>query len=80
MPPESKRNYGWQMTDSSRYLPIPAQVAVFDTHGQVRPLAEIETEVIEHALTVCSGNVTEAARCLGIGRTTLYRKVGTLRR
>ena len=34
-----------------------------------------ERKLIEEALSRCSGNVPEAAKLLGIGRATLYRKI-----
>lgn len=39
------------------------------------PLAELERRAIAHALRVTGGNVTRAARALGIGRATMYRKL-----
>ncbi|WP_118134922.1 sigma-54 dependent transcriptional regulator [Oceanicella sp. SM1341] len=42
---------------------------------RVRPLAEVEAEAIADALILCSGQVSETARRLGIGRSTLYRKM-----
>lgn len=45
-----------------------------DAHGHVRPLAEIEAAVIAHAVDRYGGRMTEVARRLGIGRSTLYRK------
>jgi transcriptional regulator of acetoin/glycerol metabolism len=41
----------------------------------VLPLREIERRHLENTLVHCSGNLSEAARLLGIGRTTLYRKI-----
>jgi DNA-binding NtrC family response regulator len=41
--------------------------------GDVVPLAELERRAIRHALLVTRGNVSEAARLLGVGRSTLYR-------
>lgn len=41
----------------------------------VLDLQTVERRAIENALRVTSGNVSEAARRLGIGRTTLYRKM-----
>ena len=41
----------------------------------VFPLAELEKRAIEHALRVCSGSATEAARLLGISPATVYRKI-----
>ena len=39
------------------------------------PLQELERQAIEHALQHTRGDRTEAALLLGIGRTTLYRKL-----
>ena len=39
------------------------------------PLQELERRAIEHALVQTRGDRTEAAMLLGIGRTTLYRKL-----
>lgn len=42
--------------------------------GHIRPLAEIEADALEFALRRYDGQMSEAARRLGIGRSTLYRK------
>ncbi|QDL93046.1 sigma-54-dependent Fis family transcriptional regulator [Paroceanicella profunda] len=42
---------------------------------RVRALAEVEAEAIADALILCSGQISETARRLGIGRSTLYRKM-----
>lgn len=42
--------------------------------GHIRPLAEIEADALEYALQRYDGQMSEAARRLGIGRSTLYRK------
>lgn len=39
------------------------------------PLADIERDAIVEALAHCDGNLSETSRRLGIGRTTLYRKL-----
>lgn len=41
----------------------------------VRPLQELEKDAIITALTACRGQVSLTARRLGIGRSTLYRKL-----
>src|SRR6185312_8787166 len=41
----------------------------------VRPLAELEREAIFEALAQVKGDKILAARLLGIGKTTLYRKL-----
>jgi transcriptional regulator of acetoin/glycerol metabolism len=43
--------------------------------GAVRPLEEIEKEYILAALQLNGGNQTHTARQLGIGATTLYRRL-----
>ena len=50
----------------------------FDAGGDVRPLAEIEAEMIRLALERYNGRMTLVARKLGIGRSTLYRKLKEL--
>jgi DNA-binding NtrC family response regulator len=41
----------------------------------ITPLDELEKQAIKHAIEVLSGDKLEAARRLGIGKTTLYRKL-----
>ncbi len=43
--------------------------------GAPRPLAEVEREAIQNALNYFQGNVTQAAKALGIAKSTLYRKL-----
>jgi DNA-binding NtrC family response regulator len=50
-------------------------VAIFDPAGHVRTLEEIERDLIEFAIDLYAGHMTEVARRLGIGRSTLYRKL-----
>jgi len=49
-----------------------------DPAGEVRPLEELETEVIRFAVTHYRGQMSEVARRLRIGRSTLYRKLDLL--
>ena len=48
---------------------------VLDDRGNVRPLAELEQETILLAIDHYGGQMSEVARRLGIGRSTLYRKL-----
>ncbi len=41
----------------------------------VQKMEELEAQAIENAIVQYKGNLTEAAKALGIGRATLYRKV-----
>jgi DNA-binding NtrC family response regulator len=53
-------------------------IAVTDEAGNVRKLEDIEAEMIRLAIEKYKGHMTEVARRLGIGRSTLYRKVREL--
>ncbi|CZT33122.1 sigma-54-dependent transcriptional regulator [Rhizobium sp. 9140] len=46
-----------------------------DAGGNVRKLAEVEEELIRFALKFYRGQMSQVARKLGIGRSTLYRKL-----
>ncbi|MEM6664235.1 MAG: sigma-54 dependent transcriptional regulator [Pseudomonadota bacterium] len=46
--------------------------------GHIKRLLEIEAEVISKALAIYRGRMSETARRLGIGRSTLYRKIDEL--
>jgi transcriptional regulator of acetoin/glycerol metabolism len=41
----------------------------------IMPLADMEKRAILHAIQITKGDRTTAADLLGIGRTTLYRKL-----
>lgn len=47
------------------------------TRKAVKPLKDLETDIIRQAVVQARGNVAEAARGLGISRATVYRKLGT---
>ena len=53
-------------------------VTLFESDGNLRPLEAIEADVIRLAIGHYRGRMTEVARRLGIGRSTLYRKLGEL--
>ena len=76
---------------SSRHLTAPAMVsgseipiaplghagslAMLTSTGEVRPLEEMENEIIRFAISHYRGQMSEVARRLKIGRSTLYRKL-----
>jgi DNA-binding NtrC family response regulator len=53
-------------------------VTLYTSDGHLRPLEEIEADIIRLAIGHYRGRMTEVARRLGIGRSTLYRKLGDL--
>jgi sigma-54 dependent transcriptional regulator, acetoin dehydrogenase operon transcriptional activator AcoR len=58
-----------------RYEERPTASAVRPLVAQQRPLKDIETALIHKAVEQARGNVTAAARALGISRATVYRKI-----
>jgi len=58
-------------TPSEPIAPAPIQFE----EDVIVPLSELERRAIMHALKVTRNNVTRAARALGIGRATMYRKL-----
>ena len=53
-------------------------ITLYTTDGHLRPLEEIEADIIRLAIGHYRGRMSEVARRLGIGRSTLYRKLGGL--
>jgi len=56
----------------------PDMLPLLDQAGDVRPLETIEAELIRFAITHYRGQMSEVARRLQIGRSTLYRKLEAL--
>lgn len=53
-------------------------VTLYAADGNLRPLSDIEADVIRLAIGHYRGRMSEVARRLGIGRSTLYRKLADL--
>ena len=51
------------------------QIRIFDREGNLRTLEEIERDLIKLAIDTYHGRMSEVARRLGMGRSTLYRKL-----
>jgi DNA-binding NtrC family response regulator len=64
--------------NASALTTSPPSLRLTDLHGEVRPLEEIESEVIRFAITHYDERMSEVARRLKIGRSTLYRKLENL--
>jgi len=63
---------------SEQMLAASPSVTLYSSDGHLRPLEEIEADIIRLAIGHYRGRMTEVARRLGIGRSTLYRKLGEL--
>jgi DNA-binding NtrC family response regulator len=53
----------------------PYALKVTDVAGNIRKFDEMECEIIRMAISRYNGHMSEVARRLGIGRSTLYRKL-----
>jgi len=63
------------LTSGSNVLQFPTGGGSTNSNGQVATINDLEAQAIEKAIHSFRGNLTEAAKALGIGRATLYRKV-----
>jgi transcriptional regulator of acetoin/glycerol metabolism len=63
----------------AKVLPFPGSGSFSSSGGgerlSVSTINQLESVAIENAIMAFKGNLTEAAKALGIGRATLYRKV-----
>ena len=55
-----------------------AAMPVLDASGTIRPMDEVEADMIRFAIDHHDGRMTRVARALGIGRSTLYRRLKEL--
>ncbi|HMT47625.1 MAG TPA: sigma-54 dependent transcriptional regulator [Novosphingobium sp.] len=76
--PQLSNLLGGESMNGSAPLQESAGVVLYTPDGNLRPLEEIEADVIRLAIGHYRGRMTEVARRLGIGRSTLYRKLGEL--
>jgi DNA-binding NtrC family response regulator len=56
-------------------LSTAGTLAMLTRSGEIRPLEEMEIEIIRFAISHYRGQMSEVARRLKIGRSTLYRKL-----
>jgi DNA-binding NtrC family response regulator len=56
-------------------MPAAGMLPMLTHGGDVRPLEELESEIIRFAISHYRGQMSEVARRLKIGRSTLYRKL-----
>ncbi|AZI34615.1 putative response regulator [Caenibius tardaugens NBRC 16725] len=71
-----------EMLGDAQIVSSPVQdgvgIQLYTEDGNLRLLEEIEADVIRLAIGHYRGRMSEVARRLGIGRSTLYRKLGDL--
>jgi len=53
----------------------PYALSVTDAAGHIRKFEQLESEIIRMAISRYEGHMSEVARRLAIGRSTLYRKL-----
>ncbi len=77
LPAAIRRNHG-ERKGHSDSMPTPnvddaGEDVIFPL--KIIPMAELERKAMQHALQITNGNLTLAAKKLGIGRATFYRKL-----
>jgi len=60
---------------TSDFGDLGAPLTLFDDSGALRPFADIEADILARAQQHCGGSLGKAAKALGLGRSTLYRKL-----
>ncbi len=71
---------GFVASEGAKILPFPGMPGAVGgsspvVNGRVQTIDQLESDAIRQAIMNFRGNLTEAAKALGIGRATLYRKV-----
>ena len=67
-----------EMDSAQEVPPFNDGIPLFKADGHVRPLQTLEADIIRLAIRHYGGQMSEVARRLGIGRSTLYRKLSDL--
>ena len=73
--PEGSRQNVTLLPADGAIRSVPGVLDPLDERGNVRSLAEVELAMIQFAIDHYEGQMSEVARRLGIGRSTLYRKL-----
>ena len=77
--PEAAVALAADQAEEHNALPAPGEaLPLLDAQGEVRALEDIEADLIRYAITHYRGQMSEVARRLRIGRSTLYRKLDAL--
>ena len=63
------------MPAMTRSVASPYSLSMTDASGQIRKFEDMEAEIIKTSIARYEGHMSEVARRLGIGRSTLYRKL-----
>ncbi len=70
--PITLTSYKENFNNSDTFIDLKKVVTLTNT---ITPLKELEKEILQQALRLTNYNMSNAATELGIGRTTLYRKL-----
>jgi DNA-binding NtrC family response regulator len=62
-------------TLTDKDIHVDQSINELQADSKLSPLRQTEKEVIIEKIKACEGNISQTAKLLGIGRTTLYRKI-----
>ncbi len=71
----SALNTGERPSISSRIPVGNLVISLLSSNGQIKRFYHLEQEIIRATIAYFDGHVSKASRALGIGRSTLYRKI-----
>jgi DNA-binding NtrC family response regulator len=54
---------------------VAGMIQIINSRGHIRSMEVIEADILRMAIAHYNGQLSEVARRLGIGRSTLYRKI-----
>jgi DNA-binding NtrC family response regulator len=75
LPPHIAEPGTLRLTEAPQLPPAIEEGEVASAPGPLKTLEEKEAEYIQEVLKACGGNQTEAAKVLGISRTSLWRRI-----
>ena len=58
-------------------IPAPQDIRIIDEQGRIKPIRDIEHAAMTMVLAHCEGNITQAAKALGMAKSTFYKKLKT---
>ncbi|MEC7701176.1 MAG: helix-turn-helix domain-containing protein, partial [Pseudomonadota bacterium] len=61
--------------NSTQASHAPYMISVLDDDGRFKAMEELENAAMHMAIEFHDGNITQAAKSLGIAKSTFYRKM-----
>lgn len=66
---------GWAQPQIAHNMVVPENIALMTPQGHAKALSQLEREIVGATMKRCKQHVGQAAAALGIGQSTLYKKL-----